>query len=249
GRLVTRLRAFAVSALRGAWQALRAAGGWLRGRLTALGRRLVAAGRRVLALAGKVRELLRVTGSEVLTCLARAVRDPAAFLAPYRATVAGMIAAAPDAARQMYDQHVAPLLGGGQDQAAATSSPGAQRTLQRQETDTARQPEAEAPSRGAILWEFLSDRLSFLGNNWGSVILNVLLEIFVPFVSLYRHLPPMLGAVWRGLKDLFAGRFSDAVDEGLTAARELMAILATLFAQASIAAFIAGSVLGTPIVG
>jgi hypothetical protein len=105
------------------------------------------------------------------------------------------------------------------------------------------------PSRGAIVWEYLKDRFAYLGANWLGVIGNVLLEIFVPFVSLYRHLPPMLGAVWQALKDLFAGRVSDALDQGLKAARELMAILSTLFAQVSIAAFIAGSILGTPIVG
>lgn len=250
GRLVDRLREFAAGALHSLWSALRAAGGWLRDRLTGLVRGLIAAGRAVLALAGKVRELLRITGSKVLSGLVRAVRDPGAFLSPYRAQVAGMIAAVPDKTQEMYATHVAPLLGDGREETGA--APAVQRTVQRQETSAApaqQQEEAAAPSHADILWEFLSARLSYIGSNWGSVILDVLLEIFVPFVSLYRHLPPMLIAVWHALRDLFAGRVSDAVDAGLRAARELMAILATVFAQASIAAFIAGSILGTPIVG
>ncbi|MFG1608058.1 hypothetical protein [Actinoplanes sp. NPDC049265] len=249
GRLVDRLRDLAAGALRALWSALRTAGGWLRDRLGGLVRGLIAAGRAVLAYAGKVRELLRVTGSKVLSGIARAVKDPGAFVAPYRAQVGAMIATVPAKAEQMYGEHVAPLFGGGRDETAA--APGGRHTVQRQEATPvpARQQEAASPSHGDILWEFLKARLSYLAGNWGSVILNVLLEIFVPFVSLYRHLPPMLSAAGQALTDLFAGRFSDAVDAGLRAARELMAILSTLFAQLSIAAFIAGSILGTPIVG
>ncbi|ADJ49060.1 hypothetical protein AMES_7235 [Amycolatopsis mediterranei S699] len=242
-RLVDRLREFAAGVLHSLWSALQAAGRWLRDRLAGLVRGLIAAGRAVLAFAGKVRELLRVTGHKVLSGLVRAVNDPGAFVAPYKAQVGGMIDTVPDKAHRMYDDHVAPLFGGDRQE-----TPAAQRTVQRQETAEARQ-EGEPPSHSAILWEFLKARLSYLGGHWGSVILDVLLEIFVPFVSLYRHLPPMLTAAWHALKDLFAGRFSDAVDAGLKAARELMAILSTLFAQVSIAAFIAGSILGTPIVG
>ncbi len=243
GRLVDRLRGFAAGVLRSLWSALRAVGGWLRDRLTGLVRGVIAAGRAVLAFAGRVRELLRITGNKALSGLVRAVRDPGAFVAPYRAQVGGMVAAVPEKSHEMYDQHVAPLFGGGQEQAAAV-----QRTVQRQEA-TPTQQEGAPPSHADILWEFLKARLAYLGGHWGSVVLDALLEIFVPFVSLYRHLPPMLTAVWQALKDLFAGRFSDAVDAGLKAARELMAILSTLFAQVSIAAFIAGSILGTPIVG
>ncbi|WP_245849491.1 hypothetical protein, partial [Lentzea kentuckyensis] len=243
GRLVDRLREFAARVLHSLWSALQAAGRWLRDRLAGLVRGLVAAGRAVLAFAGKVRELLRVTGNKVLSGLVRAVNDPGAFVAPYKAQVGGMIAAVPGKAQEMYDDHVAPLFGGDREE-----TPPAQHTVQRQETAEARQQEAP-PSHSDILWEFLKARLSYLGGHWGSVILDVLLEIFVPFVSLYRHLPPMITATWQALKDLFAGRFSDAVDAGLKAARELMAILSTLFAQVSIAAFIAGSILGTPIVG
>lgn len=249
GRLVDRLRDFAAGVLRSLWSALQAAGGWLRDRLTGLVRGLIAAGRAVLAFAGRVRELLRVTSSKVLTGVVRAVKDPAAFLAPYKAQVAGMMATVPGKAHEMYNRHVAPLLGGGQEPAAAPA-PAAQRTVQRQEVPAnAQQQEGAPPSHTDILWEFLSARLSHLGSHWLGAIGNVLLEIFVPFVSLYRHLPPMLGAVWQALKDLYAGRFSDALDAGLKAARELMAILSTLFAQVSIAAFIAGSIFGTPIVG
>ncbi|HEY7068843.1 MAG TPA: hypothetical protein VH479_01960, partial [Acidimicrobiales bacterium] len=245
-RLVDRLREFASNVLHNLWSALTAAGAWLRDRFKGLVNGLIRFGRMVLSFAAKVRELLKVTGSKVISGIVRAVKDPGAFIAPYKAQVAGMIAGVPAKAKQMYDEHVAPMFGSG-----PAPAPAAQRTVQRQETEPAQAPtqEGAGPSHGEILWEFLKDRLSYLGGHWGGVILDALLEIFVPFVSLYRHLPPMLGAVWQGLKDLFAGRFSDAIDAGLKAARELMAILATLFAQASIAAFIAGSIIGTPIVG
>lgn len=246
--LVHRLRDFAGNVLRGLSRALRAAGSWLRDRLGGLVRGLIAAGRAVLAFAGKVRELLRITGNTVLSGIVRAVQDPGAFLAPYKATVAGMIAAVPAKAHAMYDRHVAPMLGG-REEAASAPTRGGPATVQRQEASPAPAQARKPPSHADILWEFLTARFAYIAGNWGTVILNVLLEIFVPFVSLYRHLPPMLGAVWQALKDLLAGRFSDAVDAGVRASRELMAILATMFAQLSIAAFIAGSILGTPIVG
>jgi hypothetical protein len=250
GRLVTRLRDFAVSVMSNLWSALRAAGSWLRDTLGGLVRGVIAAGRAVLAFAGRVRELLEVTGSKVITGLVRAVKDPGAFIAPYKAQVAGMIAQVPEKSHEMYDKHVAPLFGGGGRAMTAAAGPTAQRTVQRQESAPVQQQEEDAgPSHADVLWEYLKQRFAYLGGHWGSVILDVLLEIFVPFVSLWRHLPPMLEAVWQALKDLFAGRFSDAIDAGLKAARELMAILSTLFAQASIAAFIAGSIIGTPIVG
>jgi hypothetical protein len=88
-----------------------------------------------------------------------------------------------------------------------------------------------------------------MGAHWGSVIGDILLEIFVPFVAEYRHIPPLLGQVWQALRDLFAGRFSSSLDHALAAARELSALLGAKFAQFSIAAFIVGSVIGTPIVG
>ena len=68
-------------------------------------------------------------------------------------------------------------------------------------------------------------------------------------MSVYRHLPAAMKAVWQALKDLWAGNVSDAIDHGLKAARELMAILGSLFALFSIVAWIAGSIFGTPIIG
>jgi len=220
------------------------AGSWLWSKGKAVVNKVVAAGRAVWELAGKVRQFLRVTGIKVLGAAVDIVEDPRAFIAPYQAKVAGMIDTVPAKAQQMYDAHVAPLFAGGP---AATAAVGNGPPVQRQAVPGG--PTTASPDHGAIVWEYLKQRLSYLGANWGSVILDALFEIFVPFVTFYRHLPPLLKSVWQGLKDLLAGNYSDAIDNGLKAARELMAILGTLFAQFSIVAFIAGSILGTPIIG
>ncbi len=246
--VVARVRAVGARLVAGLIDGVRRAGAWLAEKGKAIIGGLVAAGKAVLDLAGKVRQLLAVTGNKVLTGVVRIIEDPSAFVRPYIAEVGKMIAAVPGKAAGLYDQHIAPLFGGG-------GAPAVTSAVQRQPDGDATttlspgSPIPAGPTRGAIVKSYLGQRLTYLAGNWGSVILNALLEIFVPFVSVYRHLPAAMKAAWQALKDLWAGNVSDAIDNGLKAAREMMAILGSLFALFSIVAWIAGSIFGTPIIG
>ena len=113
----------------------------------------------MLDLAGKVRQLLAVTGNKVLTGVVRIIEDPSAFVRPYIAEVGKMIAAVPGKAAGLYDQHIAPLFGGG-------GAPAARSAVQRQpdgDAATALSPGSPipaGPTRGAIIKDYLGQRLT-----------------------------------------------------------------------------------------
>src|SRR6185369_11034457 len=86
-------------------------------------------------------------------------------------------------------------------------------------------------------------------DNWWQVIKDAALEVLVPGVALYRHFPTMIKELGEAYNKLRAGDYSASFDHLLATAREAMAIVSSFLAQVSIAAFIIGSIIGTPIVG
>ncbi|HJU01091.1 MAG TPA: hypothetical protein VJ966_07790, partial [Actinomycetes bacterium] len=101
----------------------------------------------------------------------------------------------------------------------------------------------------AGIWRHIKARLAFIGEHFWQVIRDAALEILIPGVALYRHIPEMLVAIQAAWSSAWAGDYSDAIDHVLELLRALMAIVTSFIAQVSIAAFILGSVFGTPVVG
>jgi multisubunit Na+/H+ antiporter MnhB subunit len=92
-------------------------------------------------------------------------------------------------------------------------------------------------------------RGNYFVEHWWEVVKDALFEILVPGVAIYRHLPKAWDDLMLAWDEWKVGHKSRAIDSILDAAREIMAIFSTFIAQVSIAAFIIGSILGTPIVG
>src|SRR5262249_14745261 len=138
---------------------------------------------------------------------------------------------------------LAPRLGGPADTTA-----GAEVSIQRQEEPaTATEPIPE--TRWQAVLRHLGVRVSYLKDNWWEVIHDAALEVLVLGVAIYRHFPTISKELGQAYDQLREGNYSQSFDHVLATAREAMAIVSSFLAQVSIAAFIIGSIIGTPIVG
>ena len=216
---------------------------WLTQKLVALAQELIALGQTILGMADAVRQLLAAAAHPFVRGLASAGENLAGFLEPFEAQIGAWLGGAPAASREQFDRLVGPLAAGGERSTAAATGGG---TLQRSEVPDAVPDE---PTQLDIAWEYVKDRLAYLWSFWPSVIGNILLEMVFPVVSLIRHLPALLVAIFSAFGALFTGRFSDWIDQSLLAVRELWAMVSILIADFMVIAFIAGSILGTPIIG
>jgi hypothetical protein len=205
--------------------------------------------RKVWDMAGKVKEFIVMMTNGAMEVVVELIEKPRAVIEKAKGAIQGLVNATPGKIEAVYQEHLAPLLDAKGAPGAELSGAALQRmALQRQETVA--EPETrgqETHSDG--VWRHLRVRGEYFLEHWWEVLLDAALEILVPGVALYRHLPRLWEAMKEGWRALQAGEWSHAVDAGLDAGREAMAIFSTFIAQVSIAAFIIGSVLGTPIVG
>lgn len=209
--------------------------------------------RKVWGFAGKVKEFIVMMANGAIDVMVELIEDPKAVLEKAKGTIQELVNATPGKVEEVYQEHLAPLLDtksapGPKPVMAGVSSFGLPLTVQQQENEAEVSAEAkETHSEG--IWRHLKVRGKYFLEHWWEVVLDAALEILIPGVALYRHLPQLWEAMKEGWRALKAGEWSHLVDAGLDAGREVMAIFASFIAQVSIAAFIIGSVLGTPIVG
>jgi Domain of unknown function (DUF4157) len=156
--------------------------------------------------------------------------------------IAGLVAKVPGKLEEVLAERLAPRLG------PAGTTAGAEVSIQRQE-EPATATELVPETRWQAVKRHLGVRLRYLKDNWWQVIKDAALEILVPGVALYRHFPGMIKELGEAYSKLKAGEYSESIDHLLATAREAMAIVSSFVAQVSIAAFIIGSIIGTPIVG
>lgn len=202
--------------------------------------------RKAWALAGKVKEFIAMMANGAIDVVVELIENPKAVLQKAKGAIQGLVNRTPGKIGEVYAEHLAPLLDAQAAPAPERSGAVLQRSpVQRQEAEAEVAPE----SHSAGVWRHLKVRGAYFLEHWWEVLLDAALEILVPGVALYRHLPGLWKAMKEGWNALWAGEWSKAVDAGLTAGREAMAIFSTFIAQVSIAAFIIGSVLGTPVVG
>ena len=177
------------------------------------------------------------------------IEDTRAVVVKAKGAIQELVNNTPAKIQEVYDEHIAPIIDAQRPPGAARPAAVVQPMLiQRQKGDV--EPEAEVEeTHSQGVWRHLKVRGEYFLEHWWEVLLDAALEILVPGVALYRHLPRLWRAMKEGWHALWNGEFSDAIDYGLEAGREAMAIFSTFIAQVSIAAFIIGSVLGTPVVG
>jgi hypothetical protein len=171
------------------------------------------------------------------------IESPGKALEYIKDFIAGLVAKVPGKLQETLAEHLAPRLGG-----PAPTTAGAEVTIQRQE-EPATVTEPVPETRWQAVLRHLGVRVSYLKDNWWQVIKDAALEILVPGLALYRHFPGMIKELGEAYSKLKAGEYSESLDHLLATAREAMAIVSSFIAQVSIAAFIIGSIIGTPIVG
>jgi hypothetical protein len=217
----------------------------LRARLAGLWSKAAGFVRKVIKLAGAARTFLRLMADRALSTIIDVIRDPAAAVERMKAKAAGMVAQVPAKLEGVLAEHVAPRLG---PSSAGAPIPAARAPVQRQ----ALEPPAEAaedPSHWGGVKRHLGARVDYLKENWWEVLKDAALEVLVPGVAQYRHLPTMwkeIVAAWDAFR---AGRHSEGWDHVLGTCRELVAMVSAVVAQASIVVFIVVSVFGTPVAG
>jgi hypothetical protein len=221
--------------------------------------RIVEFWRKVWAFAVKVKELIKLIANGAIQVFVDLIENTRAVIAKVKGSIQEFINNTPAKIQEVYDTHIAPLLNGkrrpgGQEPdegSASAAGPGgvvARAFIQRQQQDAEPEEEVkETHSEG--VWRHLEVRGNYFVDNWWDVVKDALFEILVPGVAMYRHAP----AMWKKVKEAWhafsAGKPSQGWDAVLDAARELWAMVGVFIAQVSIAAFIIGSILGTPIVG
>ncbi|WP_168787632.1 hypothetical protein [Paraburkholderia aromaticivorans] len=230
--------------------------------LLAIVDRITGLWRKVLALAGKVKGYLVMLAKGAMKVVVELIEKTKAVLEKAKGAIQTLIDKAPAKLDEIYQKHIAPRIGGRPVSATVGAAPVASSaqppsataqgmTAQRQEAQPALEaagPDTEETHAEALGRHFHA-RFEYFRAHWWDVVCDAALEILVPGVAVYRHLPPLWEALKDGWKALMAGQWSQAIDAGLTAGREAMSILSSFIAQASIAVFIVGSVLGTPVVG
>jgi len=214
--------------------------------------------RKVWAFAVKVAELIKLMAKGAIQVFVDLIENTRAVIAKVKGSIQEFINNTPAKIREVYDEHIAGLLNGkrgpgGQKpeekHAPTAAGPGSvlsRALIQRQEAEQTAEV-AETHSDG--VWRHLKVRGDYFVDNWWDVVKDALFEILVPGVAIYRHAPAMWKKVVEAWDAFKAGKPSQGWDAVLEAARELWAMVGVFIAQVSIAAFIIGSVLGTPIVG
>jgi hypothetical protein len=204
-------------------------------------------------LAIKIKDFVVALAKGVVQLFIELVRDPGAVLERFKDTVAEYIANTPAKIQEVYDTYLAPTIDG-----PAASKPAAQAAgtgdATAGATVVARQPAADTETEAAEthsegVWRHLKVRGGYFVDNWWDVVKDALLEILLPPLAMYRHLPKAWDDIMNFWHEWKAGHRSRAIDSILDAAREIMAVVTTFIAFIAIAAFIIGSILGTPIVG
>lgn len=195
--------------------------------------------RKVWAFAVKVKEIIKLIANGAIQVFVDLIEDTRAVIAKVKGSIQEFIKNTPAKIQEVYDEHIAPLLnsrGGGVARAF----------IQRQEAE---QEEDVKETHSEGVWRHLKVRGNYFVDNWWDVVKDALFEILVPGVAIYRHAPAMWKKVVEAWDAFRAGKPSQGWDAVLDAARELWAMVGAFIAQVSIAAFIIGSILGTPIVG
>ena len=205
--------------------------------------------RKLWNMAVKVKEFIVMLANGAVDVVVELIEDTRAVVVKAKGAIQELVNNTPAKIQEVYDEHIAPILDAQRPPGAARPAAVVQPMLiQRQKGDV--EPEAEVEeTHSQGVWRHLKVRGEYFLEHWWEVLLDAALEILVPGVALYRHLPRLWRAMKEGWHALWNGEFSDAIDYGLEAGREAMAIFSTFIAQVSIAAFIIGSVLGTPVVG
>jgi hypothetical protein len=214
--------------------------------------RIVDFWRKVWAFAVKVKELIKLIANGAIQVFVDLIENTMAVIAKVKGSIQEFINNTPAKIQEVYDEYIAPLLNSkrgprGQAETYAESEGVLSRAvIQRQ----AAEPEAEVrETHSEGVWRHLKVRGNYFVDNWWNVVKDALFEILVPGVAIYRHAPAMWKRVLEAWDAFKAGKPSQGWDAVLDAARELWAMVGAFIAQVSIAAFIIGSVLGTPIVG
>ena len=188
-------------------------------------------------------QIAKVIYNGAVHALIMLIEEPGKALEYIKDFVAGLVAKAPGKLQEVLAEHLAPRLGG-----PADTTGGAEVGIQRQE-EPATATELIPETRWQAVMRHLGVRVRYLKDNWWQVIKDAALEILVPGVALYRHFPTMIKELGQAFDQLREGNYSQSFDHLLATAREAMAIVSSFIAQVSIAAFIIGSIIGTPIVG
>jgi hypothetical protein len=214
--------------------------------------------RKVWAFAVKVKELIKLIANGAIQVFVDLIEDTRAVIAKVKGSILEFINNTPAKIQEVYDEYIAPLLNGkrgpgGQEpeERSASADAGlggvvARASIQRQEAE---QEEEVKETHSEGVWRHLKVRGNYFVDNWWGVVKDALFEILVPGVAIYRHAPAMWKKVVEAWDAFRAGKPSQGWDAVLDAARELWAMVGVFIAQVSIAAFIIGSILGTPIVG
>ncbi|GLP67969.1 hypothetical protein TUSST3_45910 [Streptomyces sp. TUS-ST3] len=225
------------------WSGVKTAVGLVKDVAVDVGHGIGTAAEKALDVGKVLWQVTKVLYNGAVHALIMLIEAPGKALEYIKEFVAGLVAKAPGKLQEVLAEHLAPRLGGPADTPA-----GAVASIQnKEEPTTATEPVPE--TRWQAVMRHLGVRVGYLKDNWWQVIKDAALEILVPGVALYRHFPTMIEELSEAYRNLMAGEYSSSFDHLLATARAAMAIVSSFMAQVSIAAFIIGSIIGTPIVG
>jgi hypothetical protein len=225
------------------WSGIKTAAGLAKDAAIDVGHGIGAAAEKVWDVGKVLWQIAKVLYNGAVHALVMLIEEPGKALEYIKDFVAGLVAKAPGKLQEVLAEYLAPRLGG-----PAETVAGAGVSIQRQEEPTAA-AELIPETRWQAVTRHLGARLTYLKDNWWEVIKDAALEVLVPGVALYRHFPTMIKELGQAYDQLREGNYSQSFDHLLATAREAMAIVSSFLAQVSIAAFIIGSIIGTPIVG
>ena len=225
------------------WSGIKTAAGLAKDVAVDIGHGIRAAAEKVWDVGKVLWQVAKVLYHGAVHALIMLIEAPGKALEYIKDFVAGLVAKAPGKLQEVLAEHLAPRLGG-----PANTTAGAEVGIQRQE-EPATATELIPETRWQAVMRHLGVRVRYLKDNWWQVIKDAALEILVPGVALYRHFPTMIKELGEAYRQLMAGEYSASFDHLLATARAAMAIVSSFLAQVSIAAFIIGSIIGTPIVG
>ncbi|MEU5342944.1 DUF4157 domain-containing protein [Streptomyces sp. NPDC020766] len=225
------------------WSGIKTAAGLVKDVAVDVGHGIGAAAEKVSDVGKVLWQVAKVLHNGAVRALVMLIEAPGKALEYIKDFVAGLVAKAPGKLQEVLAEHLVPRLGGPADTTA-----GAEVSIQRKEEPT-RATEPIPETRWQAVTRRLGGRVKYLKDNWWQVIKDAALEILVPGVALYRHFPTMIKELGEAYRNLMAGEYSASFDHLLATARAAMGIVSSFIAQVSIAAFIIGSIIGTPIVG
>jgi hypothetical protein len=225
------------------WSGIKTAAGLVKDVAVDVGHGIGAAAEKIWDVGKVLWQIAEVLYNGAVHALIMLIEAPGKALEYIKDFVAGLVEKAPGKLQEVLAEHLAPRLGGPADTTA-----GAELSIERQsEPATVAEPIRE--TRWQAVMRHLGVRVSYMKDNWWQVIKDAALEILVPGVALYRHFPTMIKELGQAFDQLMEGNYSQSFDHLLATARAAMAIVSSFLAQVSIAAFIIGSIIGTPIVG